>query len=152
MTVRIFMQRPIFLTLLLAFSLCASGCPLRWQRVTLNHPIKADDVSFIVPGQTTLKQVLEKLGVPDQIEHSTIGPITQYDFLDAKEFKVDLLAPLPLAVSAVAVVPGSYRQMELQSGGIGPDHFRVFFDSNWIVQSYAFEIHPQATEYTLWPF
>ena len=142
MTVRIFVQRPIFLTLLLALSLCASGCPLRWQRVTLNHPIKADDVSFIVPGQTTLKQVLEQLGVPDQIEHSTIGPITQYDFLDVKEFKVDLLSPLPLAVSAVAVVPGSYRQMELQSGGMGPDHFRVFFDSNWIVQSYAFEIHP----------
>ncbi|MSQ77570.1 MAG: hypothetical protein EXR97_03830 [Nitrospiraceae bacterium] len=152
MAMHVLLQRPIVLVLLLSLFLCIPGCPIRWQRITLNHPIKADDVSFIVPGQTTLKQVLEKLGVPDQIEHSTIGPITSYDFLDVKEFKVDLLSPLPLAVSAAAVIPGSYRQLELQSGGIGPDHFRVFFDSNWIVQSYAFEIHPQATEYMLWPF
>lgn len=152
MAMHVFFQRSIVLVLLLSLCLCIPGCPIRWQRVTLNYPIRADDVSFIVPGQTTFKQVLEKLGVPDQIEHSTIGPITQYDFLDAKEFKVDLLSVLPFVVPTVALVPGSYRQLELQSGGIGPDHFRVFFDSNWIVQSYAFEIHPQATEYLLWPF
>ena len=148
----VFFQRPIVLVLLLSLFLCIPGCPIRWQRVTFNHSIKSDDVSFIVPGHTTFREVLEKLGVPDQIKHSNIGPITQYDFLDAKEFKVDLLSALPFVVPAVAVVPGSYRQLELQSGGIGPDHFRVFFYSNWIVHSYAFEIHPQATEYILWPF
>ncbi|MGH7164267.1 MAG: hypothetical protein ACREIS_01940 [Nitrospiraceae bacterium] len=146
------MQRPGVLVLLLVFSLLASGCPIRWQRVTLNHPIKTEDVSFIVPGRTTFAQVLSELGVPDQLKDSEIGPIAQYDFLDVKAFKVDLLSGLPFLVPSVAVVPGSYRRLELEGGGVGSDHFRVFFDSNWIAQGYAFEGHSQPTEYVLWPF
>ncbi len=147
------MPRPGLLVLLLLLcSLVTSGCPIRWQRLTLNHSIKAEDASFIVPGQTTFAQVLSTLGVPDQLKESEIGPIAQYDFLDVKEFKVDFLSGLPLFLPAAAVVPGSYRRLELGGGGAGSDHFRVFFDSNWIAQGYAFEVHSQPTEYVLWPF
>jgi len=146
------MQRPGLLGLLLVLSLLALGCPIRWERITLNHQIGAEDVSFIEPGRTTFAQVLSKLGVPDQLKDSEIGPIAQYDFLDVKEFKVDLLSGLPLLLPAVAVVPSSYRQLELEGGRVGSDHFRVFFDSNWIAQGYAFEVHSRPTGYVLWPF
>jgi hypothetical protein len=146
------MRRPGLLVLLLVLSLMTSGCPIRWQRFTLNHPLKEADVSFIVPGHTTFAEVLGKLGVPDQLEDSDAGPIARYDFLDLKNFKVDLLSWLPFALPAAAVVPGSFRELEFHGGGAGSDHFRVFFDSHWVAKGYAFEIHSQATEFVLWPF
>ncbi len=145
-------HRSAQLALLLVLLLVASGCPIRWQRVTLNHPIKSADVAFIVPGQTTFTDVLQQLGVPDQLKDSKAGPIAQYDFLDVKQFKVDLLWGLPFVVPALLVVPDSARNFDLEGGGVGSDHFRVFFDSNWVTRYYAFEIHSKATEFVLWPF
>lgn len=152
MTIHGFIRRPGLLILLLVLSLVISGCPIRWQRVTLNRPLKTEDVSFIMSGQTTFAEVLGKLGVPDQMEDSDAGPIARYDFLDVKDFRVDLLSWLPFLVPAAGLVPGSFRELEVHGGGAGSDHFRVFFDSNWVAQGFAFEIHSQATEFVLWPF
>lgn len=138
--------------LLLALALCTSGCPIRWQRVTLNHPIRDKDASFIEPGRTTLAEILEKLGAPDQLKDSKTGPIAHYYFLDVKEFKVELLWGLPFVVPALLAVPGSARDLDLEGGGAGTDQFKVFFDSNWVARGYAFEIHSRATEFMLWPF
>lgn len=149
---RVFWQGPVLFVLLLALSLVVSGCPLRWQRVTLNQQIRGADVSFIVPGQTTFAEVLQHLGAPDLLKASEAGPIAQYDFLDVKDFKVDLLWPLPFFMPALFAVPSQARNLDLKGSGIGSDHFRVFFDSNWVAQYYSFEIHSEATEFVLWPF
>ena len=105
-----------------------------------------------VPFRLLFAEVLAKLGVPDQLETYEGGSIARYDFLDVKNFKVDLLSWLPFVVPAASVVPGSYRELELHGGGVGSDHFRVLFDAHGVAKGYAFEVHSQTTEYVLWPF
>lgn len=56
---------------LFAIGLGLCGCPVQFQRVTMNETIKPEEVSFIIPGQTTFWDVIQKLGPPDQITVSS---------------------------------------------------------------------------------
>ena len=52
--------------------------------LTLNTPITQNDVAFIVRDQTTLADVITKLGTPDSITDSYTGVVATYRFLDMK--------------------------------------------------------------------
>ncbi|HXH86784.1 MAG TPA: hypothetical protein VNI35_08140, partial [Nitrospira sp.] len=68
------------------------GClrsPLIWQRVTLNQPLTAANVSFIVDGTTGMPEVVEKLGAPDQMVRAGEAVVAQYHFYNGKYFRVD---------------------------------------------------------------
>ena len=61
----------IFVSLLCALLLASqTGClrgPVGWQRVSLNQRISAEDVRFIIDGQTSLPDVTARLGSPDEM-------------------------------------------------------------------------------------
>jgi hypothetical protein len=102
--------------LTLATGLAVAACdPISWTRVTLNHPLKSEDVAFIVPGQTTLKDVVGRLGAPDQLLPIRDGMAANYLYEDSKYFRVNFGWPLgfidPLSLCAARPRP---RQRALE--------------------------------------
>jgi hypothetical protein len=126
-----------------------SGCfrgPVAWQRVTLNQPLTAQDVSFVVNGKTGLSEVVEKLGAPNQMLSSTGGVVARYQFTDGKYFRVDFGWGLRF------VIPFYSPELVLGRRGTFIDTFQVTYNDRWVVQDHGFAFHSQASEYRLWPF
>jgi hypothetical protein len=128
-------------------SLVLSGCGFAsFTRLSVNDPIKPEDVTFITPGKTTLAEVIAKLGTPDEvIGLDDAGAVVSYHFLDAKYARINYGWPLQF-VSPVSV------DMILAGGGLATDVFQVAFDSQWVARQQAFAKHVQASQYRLWPF
>lgn len=126
-----------------------SGCirgPVVWQRVTLNQPLTAQDVSFVVNGETSLSEVVEKLGAPNQMLSSNGGVIARYQFTDGRYFRVDFGWGLRF------LIPFYAPELVLGGGGLGTDAFQVTYNDDWVVQDHGFAFHSQSSEFRLWPF
>ena len=123
---------------------CLRG-PVAWQRVTLNQPLTAQDVSFVVNGKTSLPEIVEKLGAPNQMLSSNGGVVARYQFTDGKYFRVDFGWGLRF------LIPIYSPDLVLGNGGTGIDTFQVTYNDHWVVQDHGFALHSQASEYRLWP-
>ena len=64
-----------------------TGCS--FVRLTINSTIVEADVAFIVPGQTTLHDVVERLGVPDEMLQGPEGATAFYHFRDVTYSRVN---------------------------------------------------------------
>lgn len=124
------------------------GCPLSWRRLSLNEVIQQHDASFIIPGTTTLANVVERLGAPSSIKAADTGAIVRYQFLDIKYFTVNLTRPLPFLFPALSTVPSDLYQFTISGGGLGTAELQIEFDENWTVVYYAFADHLKASHYT----
>lgn len=123
------LTRSFALLLFAVVCFASAGCNV--VRVTLNTPLVENDVAFIVPGQTTLAEVINKLGAPDSLTDSRTGVVATYRFLDVKYSRVNfgwLLKPWS------PVDP----DMILSRTGFGADAFEVLYDTRWIVTDHAF--------------
>jgi hypothetical protein len=118
-------------TVLLFVVICAllAGCNV--VRITLNTPLTPDDVAFIVPGQTTLLQVVDRLGSPDSINNSSAGIVSMHRFLDMKYARVNFGW---LAKPWSPVDP----DLIFSRTGFGTDAFQVFYDLNGVVLQHSF--------------
>lgn len=132
---------------LLVVDLGLAGCPLTWQRVSVNEVIKPEDVTFLVPGHTMLHEVVARLGAPDELSDSDSGPIAHYHFWDVKRFRVNF--GYLLKFFTPPVVPDD---IILHRGGAGTGEFLVFFDRNWVVRQHAFAHRANASRFRAWPF
>jgi hypothetical protein len=142
---------PVLARLLLCCVLVGnlSGClrgPLAWQRLTLNEPISEHDVAFILDGTTTLTEVVDRLGAPDDIQSVGDSIIARYRFSDGKYFRADYGWGLRF------VVPFLAPDLVLGGGGFGTDIFQVTCDLQWVVREHAFAWHANSSEFRLWPF
>ena len=106
------------------------------------------DASFIIPGTTTLANVVERLGAPSSIKAADTGAIVRYQFLDIKYFTVNLTRPLPFLFPALSTVPSDLYQFTISGGGLGTAELQIEFDENWTVVYYAFADHLKASHYT----
>jgi len=133
----------IALLLLLASGINLAGCNV--VRVTLNVPISPSDVSFIVPGTTSLSDVVDKLGTPDTLGESTTGTVATYRFLDLKYSRVNF---------GWLVKPWSPVDPDLimSRTGLGTDAFQVFYDSGGIVVQHSFLRHVTSPGFNPYPF
>ena len=53
---------------IVAAGLAVAACgPVGWTRVTVNHPLNAGEVKFIVPGETKWDEVISRLGAPGEL-------------------------------------------------------------------------------------
>ena len=130
-------------------ALSVAGCdPISWTRVTLNRPLAGDDVAFIVPGKTTLDEVVARLGAPDQLIEAKDGFAANYLYRDAKYFRVNFGWPLDF-VSPTAYLPHDFV---LERSASGADKFQVAFDSRLLVRYAGFFRGAEATKYKAWPF
>lgn len=123
------------------------GCPLNWRRVSINEVITQDDISFMIPGKTTLRQVVGQIGSPDIIQSTGTGLLVRYQFLDAKMFRVNLTRPLPFLIPALSVVPSDLYELTISGGGIGTDELQIGFDEHLTVLHYSFAHHAKASHY-----
>lgn len=119
---------------------------MAWQRVTLNQPLSAQDVSFVVDGKTSLSEVVEKLGAPNQMLSSNNGVVARYQFTDGKYFRVDFGWGLRF------LIPFYSPDLVLGGGGLGGDVFQITYNDLWVVQDHGFAFHSQSSEFRLWPF
>jgi hypothetical protein len=131
--------------LLLAEAGCLRG-PFTWQRLTINHPISAHDVGFIVDGVTRFPDVVDRLGSPDELTPVGDSLVARYHFSDGKYFKGDYGWGLRF------VLPFFAPDLVLGGGGFGTDILQVSCDPQWIVQEHAFAWHANSSEFRLWPF
>jgi hypothetical protein len=132
-------------SILLSTMMCMTfvGCTV--VRINLNTPITQDEVAFIVPGQTTLADVIDKLGTPDSITDSQTGVVATYRFLDMKYSRVNfgwLLRPW------TPVDP----DLIISRTGFGADAFELLCNSDWVVMHQSFLRHLSGPRFNPSPF
>lgn len=120
------------LPFVLAVVLCLSSTACNVVRVTLNTPLTPEQVAFIVPGQTTMTEVVTKLGTPDTISDAETGVVATYRFLDLKYSRVNFGW---LAKPWTPVDP----DLILSRTGLGFDEFQVFCNRDWVVVHQGFQ-------------
>ncbi len=130
---------PLFMIMCVAFV----GCNV--VRITLNTPLAQNDVAFIVEGQTTLADVITRLGTPDSITDSDTGIVATYRFLDMKYSRVNFGWLLKLW-SPVDV------DLLISRTGLGTDAFELLCDSNWVVTHHGFLRRLSGPRFNPYPF
>jgi hypothetical protein len=132
-----------YATIAMLIASVAGGCS--FGRITINDTPVEGDVTFIVPGHTTLRDIVERLGAPDEMREAPGGAVGLYHFRDLKYARVNfgyLLQPwTPIQPDLV-----------LSTLGLGTDVFAVTFDEQWIAQQHAFTRHPSGRSHVPWPF
>ncbi|MBH0201352.1 MAG: hypothetical protein HP496_03365 [Nitrospira sp.] len=108
------------------------GCNV--VRVTLNTTLTPESVAFIVPGKTTLTEVVTRLGTPDAITDADAGVVATYRFLDLKYSRVNF-GWLAKPWTPVAVDP----DLIFSRTGLGVDEFQVFYSPDWVVVQQGFQ-------------
>jgi len=99
-----------------------SGClrgPIVWERITFNEPLSVEDVNFIEDGETSLPEVVERLGAPNEMVRSGEGVVARYHFLDGKNFKANYGWGLRF------LIPFYAPDIIQEGGGAGTDVFQV---------------------------
>lgn len=130
----------------LALVLIVSGCGfVTFTRLTVNDPIASEDVAFIQAGTTTFAEVVTRLGVPDEINGTDHGAVAVYHFRDARYSRLNLGWPLRFLTP---VTP----DLVLGAGGLGSDHFLVWFNEQWVAKEHAFAFHTAEIRSSPWPF
>jgi hypothetical protein len=119
------------------------GCNV--VRISLNTVLTPEDVSFIVPGRTTLAEVVTELGAPDSITESATGIVATYRFIDLKYSRVNFGW---LAKPWTPVDP----DLIFSRAGLGIDAFQVMCDSQWIVLHQGFQRHLYRPPFHPYPF
>jgi hypothetical protein len=128
----------------LCLLLLGTGCSIR--RIVYNETITSDQIQFIQAGLTTMPDVFERLGAPDEIAETESGVVAHYDWSDTKSAAVDFgtLGKLFLPYSPT---------MTLSKIGIAPERFIVVFDPQWTVRAYGFARWPKDDPVIwFWPF
>ena len=123
--------------------LCA-GCSVR--RVIFNDVVTPEQVNFIRVGQTTIGELADHIGAPDEITESEFGVVALYYFSDTKSAALDFGA-IPRLFLPYAPT------MTLSKTGITPEQFQVVFDPQWTVRAYGFS--RRTTDESVvwfWPF
>lgn len=120
---------------------------MSWRRLSINEVITQDDVSFVMPGKTTLRDVVGQIGSPDIIESTGTGLLIRYQFRDVKHFRVNLTRPLPFLIPALSVVPSDLYEMTISGGGAGTDELQIGLDETLTVLHYSFAHHSKASHY-----
>lgn len=120
-----------------------SGCAVR--RVEFNEPITAEQLRFIRLGETTLQQVVERLGPPEDITMEADQLIAEFRWSTARSASLNLgyLFRLISPVSPTLTLSGT---------GINVEHVQFLCDERLTVRAYAFGKADEHAIIEFWPF
>ena len=120
----------------------ASGCSL--QRMVLNTPIAPEDVEFVVLDQTTMSDVVTRIGAPDAVSKLGEKFLFRYDFSSQKSVRVDFgwIARFWSPVSP---------PLNMGWSQAGVDVFLVAFNRDFIATDFAFGRLDKAKAVSFWP-
>ena len=119
------------------------GCAVR--RVDFNEPITAEGLQFIRPGQTTLQEVVDRLGAPEDIIVTSNHLIAEFKWSTTRS------ASLNLGYLFRFVSPVS-PSMTMSGTGINIEHVLLTCDQQLNVRSYAFGKAHEHAFFEFWPF
>jgi len=123
--------------------LCA-GCTIR--RSVFNEVITPEQVNFIRIGQTTIRELVDHIGAPDEITESEFGAVALYTWINAKGAAVDFgtVGRLFLPYSPT---------MTMRKTRMTPEQFQVVFDPQLTVRAYGFSRrNTEEPVMWFWPF
>jgi len=121
-----------------------AGCTIR--RAKLNDVITPEQVNFVRVGQTTIRELADHIGAPDEVTESDFGFVALYYWSDTKSAAFDFgaIGRLFLPYSPT---------MALSKTGVTPEQFQVVFDPQWTVRAYGFSRRPTDEPVIwFWPF
>ncbi len=141
------MIRTVYTPIIMALLLSCAGCGgfLSYSRITVNDPITPEDVRFIVPGQTNLREVVARLGTPDEIKRVSAGAMAIFHFRDSRYSRANF------GVAGSYFLPVS-PDLIISDSGLGTDWFQVIVDADWVVRGLAFSRHADQSQLFPWPF
>ncbi|MCP9439057.1 MAG: hypothetical protein NHB36_04155 [Nitrospira sp.] len=119
------------------------GCAVR--RVAFNEPITAEQLRFIRLGETTLQQVVERLGPPEDITMEADQLIAEFRWSTTRSASLNLgyLFRLISPVSPTLTLSGT---------GININHVQFLCDKRLTVHAYAFGKADEHAIIEFWPF
>ncbi len=129
--------------LLLIVLLTLASCEFR--RTSFNQPISQADIQFITPGTTTLREVVEHLGAPDEISGSQERARLQYNFSVRKSITINF------GWIARFFIPFS-PNMSVTKNELGFDTLHVSLDRDLVVTDRMLSVESDDTGYNPWPF
>ena len=143
-SVRALLSSTIWIASGFSLVLLSTSCSIR--RVVYNDTITTGQTQFIRTGQTTLLDVVDRLGAPDEITESESGVVALYNWSDTKSAAID---PGVLLRFFLPYSPS----MTLTRTGIQPQQFLVVYDPQWTVRAYGFSRWPKEDPVVwFWPF
>lgn len=113
----------------LCILLLFAGCSVR--RVVFNDIVTSEQVNFIRVGETTMREMVDHIGAPDDMTESKAGTVALYNWSDTKSAAMDFSALTRLFLPYAPT-------MTLNKTGITPEQFQVVFDHQWTVHAYGF--------------
>lgn len=128
---------------LMLIALLLGACDFR--KVVVNDPLLPQDVEFIVPGSTSMFEVVERLGAPDEISGTSNQLLFRYQFKTTKFFRFDF--GVLLRIWTPITPPMSWG-----NGNAGTDAFWVAFDSHWQATTLHFTFSENTKKVSFWPF
>jgi hypothetical protein len=135
--------RVSLIVLFLVAGTLSGGCNI--VRITLNTPLTDKDVAFIVPGQTSSAEIIDKFGVPDTLTESATGVVATYRFLELKYSRLNFGLVLKLWSP---VDP----DLLISRTRFGTDALEVLYDANGIVSQHSFLRHLSDPRFNPYPF
>lgn len=128
---------------LLVLSIILVGCGVR--RVDFNTPIQAEGLAFIRPGETTLQQVVDQLGGPEELNMVSDEVLAEFQWSTTRS------ASLNLGYLLRFISPVS-PSMTMSGTGIHLERLLITCDKKLVVRSYAFGKADEHAFFEFWPF
>ena len=120
-----------------------AGCDFR--RVVVNHPIDPQSLQTLSPGESSMQDVVQALGAPDEITARPNGMVLQYRYGDSKTMRINfgwiLRFFLPLAPS-----------MNLGRGDEVPQVLQIAMNQDGTFDQYLLSQPLEPPEFSFWPF
>lgn len=135
--------KSLYLVPLLIIGLTMLGCSV--QRVNFNEPITQDKLSFIQAGETTLHQVVDQLGAPEEITTIADQLVAEFKWSSTRSASLNL-GHLFKFISPVT------PPMTMSGTGINIQRLQVLCDEQLIVRSYALGLTEEHALVEFWPF
>lgn len=132
---------------LLSLVILNTGCGLAtFARISVNQQVAPEDLTFLRPDQTTLSDLVNRLGTPNEIAASDNTWVATYHFLDAKYLRINYGTLLkPWAPMSPDMVTEGFET--------GVNALEVVLDSSWHVRHVAFSHHRNpSSQFRFWPF
>ena len=107
----------------------------------------SEQVNFIRVGQTTIRELADHIGAPDEVAESDFGVVALYNWSDTKSASVDFGA---IGRLFLPYCPEDDSEARPE---ITPEQFQVVFDPQWTVRAYGFSRRAQMSRVVwFWPF
>lgn len=120
-----------------------AGCDFR--RVVVNNPIDLQSLETLSPGKSSVQDVVQAFGAPDEIAARPDGMVFRYRYANSKTMRVNFgyifRIFLPWAPS-----------MHMGRGQEVPEVLHIAMNQDGIFDRYLLQQPPEPPQFSFWPF